>query len=134
MANISITLNQVSKTAVQVENNNFDVVVDRSIEKGGTGKGLMGGQYLLLGIGGCFCSTFFASAQSRDITVEGLKVIVNATLTDDLPKRFSAVSLSASYTSCSHPGEFKKLLNIAEKGCISVNTAKNGLQFDVSEA
>ncbi len=134
MAIAKIKLEQCSKTAMHLQNDQFDVTVDRPIEKGGGGKGLMGGQYLLTGIGGCFCSTLFAAAQSRDIRIEGLKVEVLGTMSDELPQRFTHVALKVSYQHCSEPVEFAKLLKISEKGCISVNTIKRGLSIDISHA
>ena len=131
MSNIQINLVQNSNTSVKVEMDCVDVVVDRPLEKGGGGKGLMGGQYLLVGIGGCFCSTFFAAAQTRGILVQGFRVQVSAVLSEDMPNRFTEVSLSASCEQCSSPEEFEKLLKIAENACISVNTVKNGMQLKV---
>ncbi|NER13627.1 hypothetical protein GWK08_09275 [Leptobacterium flavescens] len=133
MSTVKIILGQVSETAVQIQNSDFKVVVDRPESKGGGGLGLMGGQYMLAGVGGCFCSTLFAAAQSRDIQIEGLKVEVNGTISEELPKRFTDISLDISCSSCSQPSEFEKLLAIAEKGCISVNTVKNGISFKVRE-
>ena len=130
---MSISLVQHSGTAVQAQVDNFEIIVDRPLEKGGGGKGLMGGQHLLIGIGGCFCSTFFAAALAREVQVKGLKVEVSALLSEDLPKRFTNVSLTASYEQCSAPEEFLKLLRIAENGCISVNTVKNGMTLEVME-
>ncbi|WP_462251228.1 OsmC family protein [Ekhidna sp.] len=129
METITLELQQHSETAMKLQNDQFDLLVDRPVAKGGGGSGLMGGQYMLLGIGGCFCSTFFAAAQSRGFSIEGLLVKVNATISDDLPKRFTDVKLEVSYDRCSDPSSFDKLLKIAEQGCISVNTVKNGLNF-----
>ncbi|NND15161.1 MAG: OsmC family protein [Eudoraea sp.] len=126
-----ITLEQVSETGMQLLNDDFRVRVDRPVEKGGNGEGLMGGQYMLVGIGGCYCSTLLAAAQSRDIQISGLSVSVKATISEDLPKRFKDIVLEVSSTSCSKEHEFNKLLKIAEKGCISVNTIKSGLNFSV---
>ena len=131
MSSIQINLVQNSDTSVKVEMEGVDVVVDRPVEKGGGGKGMMGGQYLLIGIGGCFCSTFFAAAQAREILLKGFKVQVSAVLSEDVPKRFTEVTLSASCEQCSAPEEFEKLLKIAENACISVNTVKNGMQLKV---
>jgi uncharacterized OsmC-like protein len=133
MEKISLTLEQVAPTAMQLSNDKFTIVVDRPTEKGGSGLGFMGGQYLLIGIGGCFCSTLFAAAQSRNIEIEGLSVHVVATVSEALPKRFTKVNLEVSYTTCTDKQAFNKLLTIAEKGCISVNTIKSGLAFSVLE-
>ena len=133
MATISLSLHQNTKTSVQLQNDHFQITVDRPVESGGGGAGLMGGQYMLTGIGGCFCSTLFAAAISRDINIEGLKVTVEATLSEDLPKRFTNILLLTSYKNCSHPEEFDKLLKIAEQGCISVNTIKSGIDLNVRQ-
>lgn len=133
MAQISLVLQQQSPTSVQLQHDEFPLAVDRPSSQGGGGAGLMGGQYMLVGIGGCFCSTLFAAAQSRDIEIKGLRVAVKAELTEEAPKRFAAVKLEVAYEYCSQPDSFGKLLEVAEKGCISVNTVKKGLDFQAGE-
>lgn len=128
---IVLTLKQCAPTAMKIEDD-IHVVVDRPEEKGGGGAGLMGGQYMLIGIGGCFCSTLFAAAQARQIEIRGLSVKVKANMSKDAPKRFSDVKLEISYTDCNKPEEFNKLLKIAEQGCLSVNTIKAGMRFSVA--
>jgi len=130
MGAIKIILEQASPTSMRLVND-FQIVVDRPAEKGGGGTGLMGGQYLLTGIAGCFCSTLFAAAQARQILIENLKVVLEANLSQDLPKRFDAVQLHVSYGSCNQPDEFGPLLKIAEKGCLSINTIKKGMDFRI---
>ncbi|WP_109098047.1 OsmC family protein [Aquimarina sp. AU58] len=133
MEAIRITLEQISNTAMQLNNDTIKVIVDRPISQSGGGNGLMGGQYLLTGIGGCFCSTFFAAAQSRSFEIEGFQVDVIATKSEDLPKRFTDIRLDVSYKKCSDPVVFKKLLRIAEMGCISINTIKEGMGLKVHQ-
>ncbi len=110
MEQIKITLEQHETTSMKLKNADFEVIVDRPVEKGGGGAGLMGGQYLLTGIAGCFCSTFFAAAQARDIKMEDLKVEVIASVSEDLPNRFTDVELDVTYETCSEPTSFGKLL------------------------
>jgi len=128
---VSIKLIQSSPTSMQLDHSDFEIKVDRPIKQGGGGSGLMGGQYLLVGIAGCFCSTLFAAAQAREIKIEGLKVTLRAELSVEAPKRFTDISLDVTKDFCSHPEEFKKLLAIAEKGCISVNTVKREVGISV---
>ena len=132
MATIKIQLQQNSKTSVELQHDQFNITIDRPVAKGGNGKGLMGGQYMLAGIGGCFCSTLFAAAIARDIQIEGLNVDVSAELSEELPKRFTNILLDITHEKCSHPSEFDKLIAIAEQGCISVNTIKNNVAFNVN--
>ncbi|SFA81656.1 OsmC family protein [Algoriphagus aquimarinus] len=129
MAQLSINLAQSSATAVEAQVGNHSIFVDRPIEKGGGGLGLMGGQHMLIGIGGCFCSTLFAAAQSRGIEVEGLSVEVSATLAEEGAPRFTAVHLGVTCQKPESREEIEKLIAIAEKGCISINTVKTGLDF-----
>jgi len=132
MSQVKIRLKQHSQSAMELENDTLKIIIDRPVEKGGGGEGLMGGQYLLAGIAGCYCSTLFAAAQARDIEIKGLTIDVSATMTDDLPKRFSQVNLGVSYDFCSDENMLNKLLTIAEKACLSVNTVKTGLAFSVA--
>lgn len=116
---------------MKLEHDQFSIIIDRPKEKGGGGEGLMGGQYLLMGVGGCFCSNLFAAAQARSIEVEGVKVKITGNISDDAPKRFTSIELAVSYASCSNEDEFPKLIRIAEKGCLSVNTLLNGAEVKV---
>ncbi|MFC4221246.1 OsmC family protein [Flagellimonas marina] len=131
METIEITLEQQSSTGMKLNNSVLEIIVDRPKEQGGGGTGLMGGQYLLTGIGGCYCSTFFAAAESRGLEIKGLRVQIIAVKSTDLPKRFTEVKLLVSYEECSDKALFKKVLAIAEKGCLSINTIKNGTKFKV---
>ena len=130
MDTIQLTLKQHGATSVQLVNDSFEVIVDRPVAKGGGGTGLMGGQYLLTGIAGCFCSTLFAAAESREVKIAGLQVNVVATLSEDSPKRFVSVNLEVSCQSCEGPVAMDKLIKIAEQGCLSINTIKAGMAFE----
>jgi uncharacterized OsmC-like protein len=131
MSNVKIHLKQCSKSAMELENDKLKIITDRPIEKGGEGKGIIGGKYLLTGIGGCYSSNLFAAAQSRNIEIKGLTLDITATVSDDAPKRFSKVDIAVSYQSCSNEQAFGKLMTIAEKACIAVNTVKKGLIFNM---
>lgn len=131
MPDLSIILNQQGDTAVSGELGDHSITIDRPVEKGGGNLGAMGGQYLVASLGGCFSSTFFAAARSRGVIVKGFKVEVSAGISEELPKRFDKISIRAGYESCSSPEEFAKLLEIAEKGCIALNTVKAGLPITV---
>ena len=133
MSNLKIHLKQCSKGAMQLENDKLKIITDRPIEKGGEGKGILGGKYLLTGIGGCYSSNLFEAAQSRNIKIKGLALDITATVSEDIPKRFSKIDIVVSYQSCSDEQVFDKLMTIAEKACIAVNTLKNGLIFNMNK-
>lgn len=129
MGNKIIKLFQSSPTAMKANIGAHSISVDRSVENGGGGEGLLGGEYLLIGIGGCFCSTLLAAGKSRNIPIKGLTVDVAATLSETNPQRFTEIQLDIS---CEFPTEkevIQKLIKIAEVGCISINTIKTGLNF-----
>ena len=128
---IELQLKQHSPTSMKLVNDQFAVIVDRPISKGGGGTGLMGGQHLLMGIAGCFCSNLFAASQARDILLEGVEVHITAQTSDTAPPRFTEIQMDVSYAHCSDPDSFPKLLQIAEKGCISVNTVKNSMSVRI---
>lgn len=134
MSTVKIRLKQYSKSAMELENDKLKIITDRPIEKGGEGKGLLGAEFLLTGIGGCFSSNLFAAAQSRDLEIKGLEIDITAILSTDFPKRFSKVELCVSYDYCSNESMFNKLMIIAEKACIAVNTVKNGLILNIKES
>jgi len=133
MSNVKLQLKQCSESAMELDNDQLKIIIDRPVEKGGGGLGIMGGQYLLTGIAGCFCSNLFAAAQSRDIEIKGLKIDISATISDDLPKRFSKVDLNVLYEFCSDKKSFTKLLTIAKNGCISINTVKDSVTVNIVE-
>ncbi len=127
---MELTLIQSSETAMQLEGME-QIKVDRPKEKGGGGKGLMGGQYLMFGVGGCFCSTLLAAAQSRDIVIEGLRLTVKIRMSEEAAKTISVFELWVGVDKCSEPDQFSKLLILAEKGCLSVRTLKKGSEVKI---
>ena len=131
MAQLQINLQQVGETATSAEAGNYEIVIDRPPEKGGSGEGPMGGQVLLMGVGGCFASTLFAAAKERKIKVTGLKIKLSSELSNSTPARFSKINIEVTGGEFSEPESVNKLINIAQKGCISINTVKQGLEVFV---
>ena len=130
---VTIDFNQIGDTVTLAKAGKYEIIIDRPVEKGGSGAGTMGGQTLLMGIGGCFCSTLYGAAQARNLSVKDLKLKLSATLSDSPPSRFTNILIEVLDGSCSEEGEFDKLVKIAEKGCISVNTIKTGLELTVKQ-
>ena len=131
MAQLQIKLQQIGETATRAEAGNYEIIIDRPPEKGGSGKGPMGGQVLLMGVGGCFASTLFAAAKERKIKVTGLKIKLSSELSTSTPARFSKINIEVTGGEFSDPDGINKLINIAQKGCISINTVKQGLEVFV---
>ena len=133
METITVQLKQKGETSSLLTFGEHRIIIDRPVEKGGQGEGPMGGQVLLMSVAGCFASTMYAAAQARNLKVEKLEITVKGQITESIPKRFESLTLEVTDGTCGDDKEFTKLLAIAEKGCISVNTVKNGLNFALSE-
>jgi len=121
---VTVTVKQNKGTHSIATARTHKVDVDRVAEKGGTDIGAMGGELFLMGIGGCFMSNLVAAIDARDLDVKELSVDVVAEVAEK-PARFSDIELrvSGQYTD---EKEMKKLITIAERGCISSNTVRGG--------
>ena len=98
------------------------VLIDRPETKGGADRGPMGGELLLLGLGGCFLSNLLAAVRAREAAVSEVRVVVEAVL-DGTPERMTAFTLrvSARYQDAEL---MHKLATIAERACIAANTLR----------
>jgi putative redox protein len=130
MANeIAIQIRQTSPTTSEASIRQHRVLIDRPTPKGGSDEGPMGGELFLAAIGGCFMSNLLAAIRAREAAVTGAQVEVVGTLAD-APARFSAVDMfvSANYQDAAL---FEKLVDIADKGCIMMNTLRGKLEVNV---
>ena len=98
------------------------VFVDRPTAKGGADRGPVGGEYLLVALGGCFSSHLLAAIRAREAQVTGVRVAVQGTL-DGSPERFTAFDVTVEAT-CSDPDLLRKLVEIAERACQVVGTLR----------
>jgi len=98
------------------------VLIDRPVPKGGTDQGPMGGELILLGLGGCFTSNLLAAINAREAPVSDVQVVVEATL-EGTPERMTAFALRVSAVA-QDLALLEKLVLIAERGCIVANTFK----------
>ena len=89
----------------------------------------MGGEALLMGLGGCFMSNLFAAANSRGIQITNAKAEIKGELAD---KRsiYTDIHMKVS-ADCSAPEQLSKLVTIAERGCIAANTLGKALNLTV---
>ena len=130
MPAVSLTVNQTSASASMARVREHSLKMDRPEAKGGENQGMMGGEALLAGLGGCFMSNLLAAAAARGIILRNVKADLTGQLSDEGPSRFVAISLSVSADS-SVPDEFSKLVAIAEKGCIVANTLRASVELAV---
>ena len=96
------------------------VHVDRPTAKGGEDRGPLGGEYLLVALGGCFMSNLLAAIRARETAISNVRADVTATL-DGPPDRFTdfIVAVSADRTD---PDDVRKLIAIAARACAVTNT------------
>ncbi len=67
MPTVTVNVDQLDHTASQGAARNHTLIMDRPEAKGGQNLGPMGGEALLMGLGGCFLSNLFAAAIARKI-------------------------------------------------------------------
>lgn len=126
---ISIDVQQVGPTTGSASARSHTVLVDRPAEKGGADRGPLGGEYLLIALGGCFLSTLLAAAKTREADVADVRVSVTGTI-GGVPERFEAMALrvSARYAD---EAMMRKLVALAERGCLVTNTLKDAVVLSV---
>src|SRR6185436_3314414 len=86
---------QIGPTTSRVTVRAHTVLVDRSAAKGGADRGPIGGEYMLVALGGCFTSHLLAAIRARDAAMSNVRVDVTGTL-DGTPERFTAFTLDVA--------------------------------------
>jgi len=93
MPTIHVTVNQLDHSASHGQARDHAFIMDRPEAKGGQNKGPMGGEALLLGLGGCFMSNLLAAAKARDIRISDAKTEITAELAD-APSRYTDIHVA----------------------------------------
>jgi putative redox protein len=107
------------------------VLIDRPHEKGGDDMGPMGGELFLASIGGCFMSNLLAATKARNASISEIRAEVVGTVAES-PARFAAVELHLTAKGDSE--EFERLVEVADRGCIMMNTLRGKLDVRVRAA
>ena len=126
---MTIQIRQISGSTSEATIRGHAVAIDRPAEKGGTDVGPMGGELFLAAIGGCFMSNFLAAIKARQAQVSNVQTEVTGTI-EDSPARFSQIELSVS-ADCAEGDLLDKLVQIADHGCIMMNTLRDKLDLKV---
>lgn len=129
MAIVRVELRQISATTSEAKAGNHHLLVDRPVAKGGTDQGPMGGELFLASVGGCFMSNLLAALRAREAAVSGIRTEVTGTLADT-PARFVALDVRVTAES-GDAEEFEKLVTIADRGCIMMNTLRDKLEIRI---
>jgi len=123
-------VDQIGPTTGQGTARTHSVVIDRPVEKGGNDRGPLGGELLLLSLGGCFLSNLLAAAGSRSAEVSNIRITVTGTV-GGVPERFEAMEMrvAAKY---SDSEMMRKLVAVAERGCLVTNTLRTALSLTIA--
>ena len=127
-----VQIDQVGASELRGTVRTHRVSVDCPRAKGGTHCGPLGGEYLLVSLGGCFLSNLLCGggAHARRGIVRHARVVVTGT-TAESPPRFSGIDLRVS-AGLEDRDMLRKLLTIAEHACLVTNTLKAALPISVS--
>jgi putative redox protein len=128
MAQMTIQLAQVSSATTEAKVRGHRVLIDRPVEKDGTDRGPMGGELFLAAIGGCFMSNLLASIRARNADVSEVRATVLGII-DSSPSRFAAVEVHVEANGSS--AEIERLVEIADRGCIMMNTLRGKLDVTI---
>ena len=126
---IAVEVDQIGPSASTGTARSHTVTIDRPVDKGGDDRGPLGGELLLLSLGGCFMSTLLAAVRAREARVSNVKISVTGTV-GGVPERFEALHMriSAQYDD---PDAMRKLVTLAERGCLVTNTLRNAAVITV---
>lgn len=124
---MTIQIRQTAPSTSEAAIRSHRVVIDRPLEKGGADQGPMGGELFLAAIGGCFMSNLLAAIKARQAEVTDAQIEVNATL-DGSPPQFTAIELCVSAEGAD-PDQLEKLVQIADRGCIMMNTLRGKIDL-----
>jgi putative redox protein len=126
---IKIQIRQISTSTSEATLRTHHVRIDRPADKGGADSGPMGGELFLAAVGGCFMSNLLAAIKAREAAVSDARTEVIGILADS-PARFQSVEL---YVTAEHTNQelFEKLVEIADRGCIMMNTLRGKLDIHI---
>ena len=126
---ITVDVNQVGPSTSQATARSHAVLIDRPVERGGEDRGPLGGELLLVSLGGCFVSTLLAAIRAREADVSDVRVVVTGTV-GGVPERFESMALrvSAKY---GDENLMRKLIEMAARGCLVTNTLKDAVAISI---
>lgn len=126
---IQVQLAQVGASTTEGTARDHRVLIDRPSEKGGADQGMMGGEYLLVALGGCFMSNLLAAVAARETDIRDVQASVTGTLAS-APARFERIEVLVS-AETADPAQFEKLVGMADRACISANTLRGAVDLGV---
>jgi len=132
MPTIHAKVDQLDHSSSRGTAREHTLTMDRPEPKGGQDKGPMGGEALLLGLGGCFMSNLLAAAKAREVEIRNARLKISGELAD-APPRYTEIHMLVT-AQCSPSGALGKLTTIAERGCIVANTLGKAVTLTIEAA
>jgi putative redox protein len=129
MPTIHASIDQLDHSSSRGQVREHSLVMDRPEPKGGQNKGPMGGEALLMGLGGCFMSNLLAAAKAREIGISNVRLDIAGELAES-PARYTAIHMQVS-AKCDKKEELDKLTTIADRGCIVANTLRHAVKLTI---
>jgi putative redox protein len=126
---MKIELRQISASTSEATMGRHQVLIDRPVAKGGSDAGPMGGELFLAAVGGCFMSNLLAAIRARGEQISDARLEVIGTIAES-PARFSALELYVTADGA-NPELLEKLVEIADRGCIMMNTLRGKLDVRI---
>lgn len=132
-ATLEVKIAQIGPSTSRATARTHTVLVDRPQARGGEDRGPVGGEYMLIALGGCFMSHLLAAIRMREAKVTDVHVTLSGTM-DGSPEKFTAINIDVSAAS-DEPELLQKLVTIAERSCQVTNTLRDvvSLQFAVHQ-
>ncbi len=131
-----VHVKQTSLTTTEGTARDHTVLVDRPEAKGGTDAGMMGGEMLLVALGGCFMSNLLEAVRTRDLgeQIKDIAIEIDGTLAQN-PSRYESIAMNIT-ANFADAAEFEKLVQISERSCIVANSLRGsvGLAFSIAPA
>lgn len=124
---IQVSVHQTGASTSAGQVRTHEVVVDRPLDKGGSDQGMMGGEHMLVGLGGCFMSNLLAAIQARGADIQSVRLTVTGTLTS-APSRFSDIVVAVTAQTEEHD-LLEKLVVVSDRACIVSNTLRSAVNL-----
>jgi uncharacterized OsmC-like protein len=109
------------------------LVIDRGPDDGGQGLGFNGGQLLLLSLGACYANDIFREAAKRELTVLGVRVVVECDWAGD-PVRAQSIRYSTRVEAEAPDDEIMELIRHVDEIAEIHNTLRAGAAIELVDA
>jgi putative redox protein len=127
---IEVHVQQIGLSTSQGTARSHTVVIDRPVAKGGADRGPLGGELMLLSLGGCFMSNLLAAIRARGADISDVRVGVSGTVGGS-PERFEALAMRVA-AQADDRELLAKLVTIAERSCLVTNTLRLATNLSIS--